>query len=449
MKKESSTVPLKRKSIIVTGKCNNNCIFCVATYLKDCGHRPLEVLRKEMEQGLKEGYNQLVLNGGEPTLHPEFLEIIRLAKNLGYTKVQNTTNGRMYSYNGFLKKAIAAGLDEIEFSVHGHNSKIHDSITRSQGSFEQAIAGIRNALKEDVTVGVDIVVNRQNYRYFPEIVDFFIKLGVRRFDILYPAPFGNAWSGREAVYFNIQDALPYLHRGFSLAKSKRVLMWTHRFPSEYLAGFEYLIEDASKLMNVIDSRGEIYSYCIDINFGNASEKERCGICGAEQVCTRFKSLLADRNTKVSDRKKIPISSRNHLLLEKETLKSNGNLSFEYVSPGKEVEYRKEAVRISDFLPSLRRMLDRLGERARVRNIPVCFLGEKYAHFIESDGQAVELRGVDFKDKTKSKQVLEKFSRMLKIKGLQCKGCSYFSSCEGMFQDYIKLFGFNELRPLKK
>ncbi len=152
----------KRKWVGITAMCNNKCIFCLDGDIKNKFHKSLSQIKQEFDSGLAEGCTRLVLSGGDPTVHPNFIEIIKLGRESGYKKIQIITNGRMFSYPIFLKKAIKAGLNEITFSIHGHNPEIHDSLTSVKGSFEQTVKGIKNALSiRNLIVSADIVLNKK------------------------------------------------------------------------------------------------------------------------------------------------------------------------------------------------------------------------------------------------------------------------------------------------
>ena len=101
----------KSKHILITGLCNNNCMFCFSKGILKKQHKPLQQIKKELKEGIKEGCEKLVLSGGEPTIHPNFLEILEEGKKADYKSISTITNGRMFSYQGFLDRAIAKGSE--------------------------------------------------------------------------------------------------------------------------------------------------------------------------------------------------------------------------------------------------------------------------------------------------------------------------------------------------
>ena len=137
----------------------------------------LAEVNRALQAGRKQKAKKVVLSGGEPTLHPEFTNIVKSAKKLGYTKIQVITNGRMFAYEKFLDRAINSGISEITFSMHGHNQRLHDKQTGVKGAFVQALTGLTAALQDqELIVNVDIVINKINIRYLEDIIKFYINL---------------------------------------------------------------------------------------------------------------------------------------------------------------------------------------------------------------------------------------------------------------------------------
>lgn len=91
----------------------------------------------------------IYLTGGEPTIHPDFLRVIKyLSREFPDIRISFLTNGRMFAYDDFARQVISACPNlEVEFSLCGYNPRSHDSITGVRGSFEQAVRGLDNLLK--------------------------------------------------------------------------------------------------------------------------------------------------------------------------------------------------------------------------------------------------------------------------------------------------------------
>jgi cyclic pyranopterin phosphate synthase len=61
------------------------------------------------------GFTEAHLTGGEPSVHPEILEMIRIARELGFV-VKMTTNGQRKPET--YKRFAEAGVTELNFSIH-------------------------------------------------------------------------------------------------------------------------------------------------------------------------------------------------------------------------------------------------------------------------------------------------------------------------------------------
>ena len=125
--------------------CNNSCIFCFShnTFFDNSYliHKNdiIEILMKYKVSS----NDRIIINGGEPTLHPELLEIIRLFHKTG-AEIIVYTNGRKLKDVDYCCKLVRM-VNRIVVPVHGEES-VHDNITQKKGSFIDTICGIKNIL---------------------------------------------------------------------------------------------------------------------------------------------------------------------------------------------------------------------------------------------------------------------------------------------------------------
>ncbi len=284
-KKREKIFLKKRHWVRLTRTCNNRCIFCLDKDAQDGAFIPLKDIRKDFARGLNEGIRRVVLSGGEPTLHPRFFEIIKLAKNLGYRHIQVISNGRMFAYKDFLDSAVNAGVNEVTFSIHGHQAILHDKQTQVRGSFIQSLTGLLNALKEaNLIVNVDVVINKFNVRYLTDILKFFINLGVSEFDLLQVMPFGRAWDNKNSVFYELNEYQDVLRQAFRLSKNPNLSIWTNRFPAAYLEGLEGLIQHPGKLFDEVKGCRDMFEKFIGQGAMMGCWGKRCRYCCLEAFC---------------------------------------------------------------------------------------------------------------------------------------------------------------------
>ena len=96
--------------IEITGECNLECPICFANAPYG-GHVPFKQVVDMINSFVAYETNPeiLQLSGGEPTLHPEVLEIIKYAKSLGIEDVVLSTNGLRLLDETFVKELAEAG----------------------------------------------------------------------------------------------------------------------------------------------------------------------------------------------------------------------------------------------------------------------------------------------------------------------------------------------------
>jgi MoaA/NifB/PqqE/SkfB family radical SAM enzyme len=200
----------------------------------------------------------------------------------------------MFFYTEFLDRAIAAGLREITFSIHGHTARLHDAQTRAPGSFAQAIVGLRNALaRRGLIVSADVVVNRMNVSQLKDILLFLIGLGVREFDLLHFSPFGDAWRNRRRIFYDAAAHLPQLRQALALSRRPDITLWTNRLPARYLDGFESLIQPPEKLHDeVTGRRADLRDWWQEAK-PLPCRGARCRYCFLEDFCRDLASLCRD------------------------------------------------------------------------------------------------------------------------------------------------------------
>lgn len=184
-----------RKVILnATYVCNNHCTFCaVGTRTQIDGHPTRQ--RETLAKYRRDGVELLDIDGGEPTMNPELVALIRHARALGYRRINVTTNGRLCAYPEFAERLVRSGLTSVLFSVHGADARTHAAQVGVAEAFDQTVAGIRNvvaAAPPDVELGMNVTLTKGNHRQLPQIAELALALGLPWLNIQFLTPFGRA-----------------------------------------------------------------------------------------------------------------------------------------------------------------------------------------------------------------------------------------------------------------
>lgn len=135
--------PLTKLYVEVTTACNLDCVMCVRRIWREpAGIMPRRTFAALMQQVAALPAPPVIhLSGyGEPTTHPDFLELIRLAKATG-AKVEVTSNGTLLD-SAMAQALIDLDLDRLVVSVDGATAARYEEI-RTWSSFDQVIDNLR------------------------------------------------------------------------------------------------------------------------------------------------------------------------------------------------------------------------------------------------------------------------------------------------------------------
>jgi MoaA/NifB/PqqE/SkfB family radical SAM enzyme len=135
--------PLTKLYIEITTTCNLDCVMCVRRVWDE----PIGTMSRAAFAHLMDQVRELDapptihLSGfGEPTMHPDFLDLVRMAKETG-AAVEMTSNGMRLDREMCLA-LMDVGLDRLVVSVDGTQADSFEEI-RERASFERVIANLQ------------------------------------------------------------------------------------------------------------------------------------------------------------------------------------------------------------------------------------------------------------------------------------------------------------------
>jgi uncharacterized radical SAM superfamily Fe-S cluster-containing enzyme len=141
--------------IDLTNRCNQRCPVCFADVADGRDYfLDLETVRR-MLLALVERPSQpcrhIQFSGGEPTLHPKFLEILRLSRELGFDHVQVATNGSRFAHREFADRCDEAGLHTLYLQFDGMSDEVY-RVLRGQPLLDQKLRVFENLVRTNMRV---------------------------------------------------------------------------------------------------------------------------------------------------------------------------------------------------------------------------------------------------------------------------------------------------------
>lgn len=128
----------------VTYGCNSACVFCASDsqFVRRRNNLPVQHILNAFDH-FRLGYgDELVINGGEPTIYYPLFQVVSEAANRG-AKVVLFTNGRRLRDQEYATALLSLGVHRLSIPLHGRLPRTHDSLTGRDGSWWETVRGIQ------------------------------------------------------------------------------------------------------------------------------------------------------------------------------------------------------------------------------------------------------------------------------------------------------------------
>lgn len=163
---------MRTKSVIfsVTSACNYNCSWCdIPRAFK---HEFVDLgLAKELLHKLKKlGVIYVQITGGEPTLHPDLLDIVRFADKQGFV-IQLMTNGSLITLD-YAEELRKSGVDIVSVSLDHYRAEPMDEWRGVKGAWQKAVSALRNLNQVGVMTSANTLISPLNVEELEQVVSY-------------------------------------------------------------------------------------------------------------------------------------------------------------------------------------------------------------------------------------------------------------------------------------
>lgn len=174
--------------IELTNRCNMKCGHCYGERHRADKDLPLDIVDKILSNAKDHGFDHFSFTGGEPTMHPDFMEIIEMVYKAGYT-FGFVSNG--WNFTGIYERLLSfrERLSGITFSLDGAMEETHDRL-RAKGSYRRIMSAVSVCVAKDIPFTFNSLITTNNQGELEAIADIADKLRSRglRFGHLIPIP---------------------------------------------------------------------------------------------------------------------------------------------------------------------------------------------------------------------------------------------------------------------
>lgn len=192
---------LTRRGVIWLGQtCNQRCYFCYfRDRIQDAAHpehdfMPLDKA-KAICRVLREVYGDTAVDiqGGEPTIFPEILELVRFCREIGLLPTL-ITNGLVLDRPGLLERYQEAGIRDFLVSLHGLG-EVHDVAVGRKGAFERVICALRRMGELGTPFRLNCTMSKPVIDHVDSLAREAVLLGARAVNYIAFNPFCDQESG--------------------------------------------------------------------------------------------------------------------------------------------------------------------------------------------------------------------------------------------------------------
>ena len=164
-----------RLVVELTNRCNLRCAHCFDDRHAGTGELPHLLLRRLLKEASSCSVTHLSFTGGEPTLHPQFREIVRETVDAGctFSFVSNgSTFPRLYSCLVDHRQAFLG----VTFSLDGASENTHDRL-RGRGSFRHVMRAASICVARTLPFTLNMVLTRRNRGEIGAMIELAAALG--------------------------------------------------------------------------------------------------------------------------------------------------------------------------------------------------------------------------------------------------------------------------------
>jgi len=174
--------------------CNNRCVFCLDGSAPRESRKwvPVDRATGELRRAYDDGVRSVGLLGGEPTAHPQILDIVSEARSIGFTRIALSTNALKLDDGAFAEALVEAGATRFTVSIHSHRAAVEDELSGRAGNHARKLAAIRNLVslrrrgRLPDNVSLNPVITTQLVDQLPEFAAAYRREGIRdvRFNLV-------------------------------------------------------------------------------------------------------------------------------------------------------------------------------------------------------------------------------------------------------------------------
>lgn len=161
----------------LTSRCNEKCRHCYLPGSRNFHDMETDLVMSILDQLAEMGALKVTFSGGECLLHPDFIPILKYAKENDFS-ISILSNITLLT-DEIISALKDANIDFLQASVYSMNPQEHDYITQLPGSHAKTIAGLERLIAANVPVMISCPTMRKTYESYKAVLEWAYSHGIK------------------------------------------------------------------------------------------------------------------------------------------------------------------------------------------------------------------------------------------------------------------------------
>jgi molybdenum cofactor biosynthesis enzyme MoaA len=267
--------------------CNTKCIYCCGKSNWQKRVMTFDEIAENVRYFMdRHQIAEVCLSGGEPTIHPDFLQSLNLLREQKLRAYLHTNAIRLADRQFALK--CSGFIDRVLVGFSYHNEQLCAALTGTKGTLGKRFDGIRNLQEISVPVRTNTVIMRENLQYLQEIAELISTLGIQK--ALFTLPFFFMATPAQVERFvpgSLEEVKQRLAPALALLQSKGIQVALQGLPPCKIDEFAGLYEiDPDRAFVDSEHQRERHTFLFSGMLGYG-QNEECADCGLKAKCWGF------------------------------------------------------------------------------------------------------------------------------------------------------------------
>lgn len=154
----------------ITSRCNERCVHCYIPHELKISEMSSDVFYDILAQAREMQVLHLTISGGEPMLHPCFVDFLKKSKEYNFSV--NILSNLTLLNDVILNEIKNNPLICIQTSIYSMNPDIHDEITQEKGSLNKTVEAILKLIENKIPVQISCPILQQNKECYNDVVNW-------------------------------------------------------------------------------------------------------------------------------------------------------------------------------------------------------------------------------------------------------------------------------------